>query len=84
MRSTVDNNNHTAAVALDRQHIWHHLLPHQSFKKNNLIIIVKEISVWDAEGNIYLQEVPRSVGPSTYVFSAIHPVRHSLVLSGLI
>ncbi len=63
MSNVVDKNNNAAVVEMDRQHVWHHLVPHKPFETNDPMVIVKGegVRVWDAKGNEYLDAVSGAV-----------------------
>ena len=52
-----------AAVAKDRQHVWHHLSQHKPYEENDPLVIVKGegMRVWDAKGKEYLDAVSGGV-----------------------
>ena len=47
------------SIQQDKQHVWHHLTPHQLFDNTDPLMIVRgeRLSVWDCKGNEYLDAV---------------------------
>ena len=47
------------SIQQDKQHVWHHLTPHQIFDNTDPLMIVRgeRLSLWDCKGNEYLDAV---------------------------
>lgn len=63
MDGTLQTNDLSGIVEADRAHVWHHLMQHKQFEKNDPRIIVegKGMKLWDQNGKEHLDAVSGGV-----------------------